>query len=109
MFVVLFYSRLGHRIDGEESGDQVQMRSFTPRLKKKTELALCPAAAAAVGLWRERGRRRHSQDPEDRGGGGAPTKAATVGFLCQGRNYRPRGQGSCWGRETEGARRKCTA
>lgn len=31
---VLFYSRLGHRIDGRESGDQVQMRSFMPRLQK---------------------------------------------------------------------------
>lgn len=43
---VLFYSRLGHRIDGRESGDQVQMRSFMPRLQKLKYL--CPAAAAAA-------------------------------------------------------------
>lgn len=42
----LFYSRLGHRIDDRESGDQVQMRSFMPRLQKLNYL--CPAAAAAA-------------------------------------------------------------
>lgn len=58
---VLFYSRLGHRIDGRESGDQVQMRSFMPRLQKLNYL--CPAAAA-------------ERTAGGKGGGGEPTKAS---------------------------------
>lgn len=52
---VLFYSRLGHRIDGRESGDQVQMRSFMPRLQKLKYL--CPAAAAAAAERAQEGRK----------------------------------------------------
>lgn len=62
---VLFYSRLGHRIDGRESGDQVQMRSFMPRLQKLNYL--CPAAAAERTAGGKEGRE---------GGGGEPTKAS---------------------------------
>lgn len=53
---VLFYSRLGHRIDGRESGDQVQMRSFMPRLQKLNYL--CPAAAAERTAGGKEGRGR---------------------------------------------------
>lgn len=58
----LFYSRLGHRIDGRESGDQVQMRSFMPRLQKLEELCVAAAVAAAAQAGSQ-------------GGGGAPSRA----------------------------------
>lgn len=65
---VLFYSCLGHRIDGRESGDQVQMRSFMPRLQKLNYLCPAPAAAAAAA--------EHCEREGREAGGGEPTKAS---------------------------------
>lgn len=69
---VLFYSRLGHRIDGRESGDQVQMRSFMPRLQKLKYLR--PAAAAAAAERTAGGERKEGE-------GSRQKPAICLGFL----------------------------